>query len=322
MSLEIPQFVLNNRIKIPSVGLGCWMGSPGCGERAYAMVQKAIKYGYRHFDTAAGYGNEEQVGKAIKDSGVPRNEFYITTKLPNLAHNQVQEAFAESLRKLDCEYLDLYLMHWPQASIDGRVLASDESPTIIETWKEMEKLLDSGKVKSIGTSNFSIKTLQTLLLHCSVVPAVNQVELHPFLPSVSLHNFCEEKRIQLTAYCPLGRPMGEQLGPHNDPTIIKLAEKLKVDPGQVLLSWGVQKNIIVIPKTENENRMKTNITLVTLSREDMEAVDKIHTEPGKHRSTLTYHDQSGRVFGWTYEQLGWDMGIVSQIRRPAHQTCN
>ncbi|KAF9264021.1 Aldo/keto reductase [Marasmius fiardii PR-910] len=296
--------------------MGCWMGSPGGGQRVCDMVQKAIKSGYRHFDTASGYDNEEQVGKAIKDSGIPRSEFYITTKLGNTAHHQVQEAFAESLRKLDSEYIDLYLMHWPQASIDGRVIAPEESPTIIETWKEMEKLLDTGKVKTIGVSNFSIKTLQILLPHCSVIPATNQVELHPFLPCISFKKFCEEKGILLTAYSPLGRPVRGQPGPLNDPTVVKLAEKLKADPAQVIVSWGVQKNIIMIPKTENETRIRTNITLVTLSDDDLNTIDKIHTEPGKHRSTLTYHDQTGRVFGWTYEQLGWDMrlgGIVTSV---------
>ncbi|KAJ8076888.1 hypothetical protein PM082_001311 [Marasmius tenuissimus] len=315
MPTNVPQFTLNDGTRIPAIGLGCWMGTPGGGERVYDMVTKAIKIGYRHFDTAAGYANEEQVGKAIRDSGIPRSEFYITTKLANTDHHRVAEAFAESLHKLNNGYLDLYLMHWPQATVEGRVLAPEESPTIVETWKEMEKLLVSGKVRSIGVSNFSPRTLQVLLPHCTIIPATNQVELHPFLPSVALKTFCEEKGILLTAYSPLGRPSGDNIGVINDPTVVKIAERLGVDPAQILLSWAVHKDIIVVPKTENEARLRTNVTLVSLGSDDLETIDAIHTEPGKHRSLLGYHNTlPGTVFGWTYEQMGWDMtkgGIVA-----------
>ncbi|KAK1230492.1 hypothetical protein PQX77_006420 [Marasmius sp. AFHP31] len=230
MPTNVPQFTLNNGTRIPAVGLGCWMGTPGGGQRVYDMVAKAIKIGYRHFDTAAGYANEEQVGKAIRDSGIPRSEFYITTKLANTDHHRVAEAFAESLHKLNDDYLDLYLMHWPQATVEGR-------------------------------------------------------------------------------------PSGDNIGVINDPTVVKVAEKLGVDPAQVLLSWAVHRDIIVVPKTENEARLRTNITLVSLGRDDLAAIDAIHTEPGKHRSLLGYHNTvPGTVFGWTYEEMGWDMtegGIVA-----------
>ncbi|KAF7375875.1 aldo/keto reductase [Mycena sanguinolenta] len=202
---NIPSFTLNDGTKIPSIGMGCWMGVSGGGERVYDMCLAALQCGYRHFDTASGYANEEYVGRAIRDSGIPREEIYLTTKLGNVDHHRVKEAFEESLQKLDVAYVDLYLLHWPQGFINGKVLSPEEHPTFIETWKEMEKLLETGKVKSIGVSNFSIKTLEQLLPHCSIIPATNQVELHPCLPQTKLKAFCEDRGILLTAYSPLGR---------------------------------------------------------------------------------------------------------------------
>ncbi|KAJ3998710.1 Aldo/keto reductase [Lentinula boryana] len=318
---NVPSLTLNNGTKMPSVGMGCWMGIPGDDERVYYMCLNAIKAGYRHFDTAAGYGNEKQVGRAIRDSGIPRNEIYLTTKLPNPAHAKVREAFEESLEALDCEYIDLYLMHWPQAGKPDAPEWSDEafrpleSPTFVETWRDMEKLLAGGKVKSIGVSNFSIKNLEILLPECTVIPVTNQVEMHPCLPQIDLKDYCESKGIILTAYSPLGRPLGpdQPISLFNNNTITTIANKLGVDLAQVLLSWGVQRNTAVIPKTENEVRMKNNITLIQLSVEDMNAIDKLHLEPNMHR-TLAFSTRQtrGMIFGWTFEELGWDMvdGIV------------
>ncbi|KDQ58974.1 hypothetical protein JAAARDRAFT_205970 [Jaapia argillacea MUCL 33604] len=318
MAADIPVFTLNDGTKIPSLGLGCWMGVPGGGEKVLEMCQNALKVGYRHFDTAFGYGNEEQVGQAIRESGVPRSEIYLTTKLPNHHHHKVQESFETSLKALDCEYIDLYLMHWPQANDDaGNPLAPEQSPTIIETWKAMEALLKTGKVKTIGVSNFSIKTLTQLLPHCKVVPAMNQVELHPCLPSDDLKAFCDEKGIRLTAYSPLGRPMAPGAKPifFTDPTIASISEKLGVSPAQVVISWGVQRGTVVVPKSENVERMKANLALVKLSSEDMKAINDLHKQAGMHRSLLAYHNlDPGKVFGWTYEQIGWSMqpgGIVA-----------
>ncbi|KAF9075631.1 Aldo/keto reductase [Rhodocollybia butyracea] len=310
MAANIPSFMLNNGIKIPSVGMGCWMGTPGGGERVYHMCLNALKAGYRHFDTAAGYGNEEQVGKAIRESAIPRNEIFLTTKLANPYHSRVKEAFEESLKTLDCEYIDLYLMHWPQAGKQGwgdDVFRPDESPTFVETWRDMEKLLKGGKVKSIGVSNFSIKNLEILLPHCTVVPATNQVEMHPCLPQNDLKAYCASKGILLTAYSPLGQPTGpdQPISLFNNDAIKSIANKLNVDLAQVLLSWGVQRKTVVIPKTEKEMRMKTNITLIELSTEDMKAIDELHTQPNMHRTLV--HSASGVVFGWTYEEMGWNI---------------
>ncbi|KAJ6593577.1 Aldo/keto reductase [Mycena capillaripes] len=320
---EIPSFKLNDGSTIPSVGMGCYMGSRGfTPKQVYEMCQKAIKASYRHFDTATGYGNEQQVGDAIRDSGIPRTEFYITTKLANGDHSRVREAFEESFKRLNTEYIDLYLLHWPQASMGdvdfsqvnapNMALTPDEHPTFVETWKEIEKLLKTGKVKSIGVSNFSVKTLEVLLPQCSVVPATNQVELHPSLPQDDLKAYCEAKGILLTAYSPLGRSktfFAEQ------PVISALAEKYQTTAAQIILSWGVQRGTVVVPKSENESRMLANITLLKLSDEDMKEIGTLHLKPGMHKSLVEFHADDGSVYGWKYEWLGWNMtkgGIVPQ----------
>jgi len=308
MPVEIPYFTLNNETKIPSVGLGCWMGGVGGGERVYEMCQKALKIGYRHIDTASGYQNEQEVGRAIRDSGIPREEIYLTTKLPNGSHHDVQNSFQESLKSLGVEYVDLYLMHWPQAvtggSFIGNTLRPDEHPTFAETYLEMEKLLATGQVKSIGVSNFSIKNLTELLKHCSVVPAVNQVELHPCLPEHELKALCDKHGIHLTAYSPLG-----QAHPvFNDSAEVKeIASRYNITPTQVVLSWAVQRGTSIVPKSENEQRLTANITLVKLSDEDMNSLDEFHLKPGMHKSLLFYHQEDETVFGWKYEWLGWNM---------------
>ncbi|ETW75512.1 hypothetical protein HETIRDRAFT_461341 [Heterobasidion irregulare TC 32-1] len=324
---DVPSFALNNGSTVPSIGMGCWMGSPGGGERVKEMCDKALTVGYRHFDTASGYANEAKVGLAIAESGIPREQLYVTTKLWNGDHHRVREAFEESLAKLNCDYIDLYLMHWPQAvSAQGVTLQADEYPTIIDTWKEMEKLVDTGKVKSIGVSNFSIKTLTRLLPHCRIFPATNQVELHPYLPQTKLKAFCEERGILLTAYSPIGSPYASSGGLDTtvptlvaDPTVQAIADKHGATPAQALINWAVQRNTIVIPKSENLDRMTANITLVKLDDADMQALNVLHERPGMHRSLLSsYHDNNGSVFGWTYEQLGWDMklgGIVAEQSR-------
>ncbi|KAL1710694.1 NADP-dependent oxidoreductase domain-containing protein [Schizophyllum commune] len=320
-SPSIPKFKLNNGAEMPAVGMGCWMGGFGEADRAYEMCVKAVKCGYRHFDTASGYGNEEAVGRALRESGVPRSEFFVTTKLPNAGHHRVRESFEESLAALNLDYVDLYLIHWPQGerptgeqrntgNLGGTsYFAPDESPTFIEVWKEMEKLLATGKVKIIGVSNFSVKNLSALLPHCAVVPAVNQVEMHPCLPQNELKAFCDEKGILLTAYSPLGRHTTLM----EYPAINALAAKFEATPAQILLSWGVQRGTSVIPKSENAERMAKNLQLVKLSDEEMQAIDAIHKVPGMHKSLLKYHSEDGKVMGWTYEQLGWPMKIGGVI---------
>ncbi|VDC01505.1 unnamed protein product [Peniophora sp. CBMAI 1063] len=303
---DVPHATLNTGAKIPLVGLGCWMGEPGGGERAYEMTRKAIAAGYRHIDTAAGYANEEFVGKAIRDSGLPRSQFFITTKLNNTHHHTVSSALTSSLHALGTDYVDLYLMHWPQAVVDGRVLQPDEKPTINDTWAEMEKLYEQGKAKNIGVSNLSVRNLQRLQKTWTVVPAVNQIEMHPFLPQEETKAWCAAEGVHLTAYSPIGQPSEGSKAPSLLKTdlVVQLAEKYGATTGQILLSWGVQRGTSVIPKSENEERLKKNITIVKLEDADVKAIDELHKQPGLHRSVLGYHTDAG-VHGWTHEQLGW-----------------
>ncbi|KAG8992817.1 hypothetical protein FRB90_000893 [Tulasnella sp. 427] len=220
------------------------------------MVKTAIRLGYRHIDTAAGYRTEEAVGKAVRESGIPRSDFFVTTKLWNTDHGRVAEAFEESLARLGLEYIDLYLMHWPQAmSPSGNIPQPSESPTFVETWKAMEKLLQTGKVKSIGVSNFSIKTLEVLLDDAIIVPAVNQNDLMAY---------CKSRGIHLTASSPLGYANSPL---HSDGDILRVAWKYAITPAQVMLSWGMQRGTSVIPKSEKEERLQANISVSLHSAE-------------------------------------------------------
>lgn len=308
MTIDIPTITLNDGNKIPGIGMGCWMGSPGGHEEATRTTELALSLGYRHIDTAASYGNEEAVGKVIRESSVPRQDIFVTTKLAGRGHANVDEAFETSRRALGLDYIDLYLMHWPQAEdpSTGKTLQPDESPTFVETWLAMEKLKASGKVKSIGVSNFSIKNLEILLPKVTIVPAVNQIELHPCLPNSDLVNYCKEKGIVVTGYTPMGRPEAPF---YTDPVFALLAKKYNVAVGQILLSWAVQRGTIPLPKSSNEVRAKQNITLVELSKEDMAEIDAFHKKPGMHRS-LAYSNRGlvNSIFGWTFEQMGWNLG--------------
>ncbi|KAH9923661.1 Aldo/keto reductase [Fomitopsis serialis] len=301
------RLTLNNGTSIPAVGVGCWMGACGEGEHVTNMVKLALDLGYRHIDTAENYGNEQSVGKALRESGVPRHDVFLTTKLDQSDHGRVEQAFETSLTKLGVDHVDLYLMHWPMAyGESGDTLQPEESPTFVETWLEMEQLLADGRAKAIGVSNFNVKTLTKLLAHASVVPAVNQVELHPCLPQHELLNFCNERGILLTAYSPIGKAKFA-----DDPAItaIAAAHGPGVTGARILLSWGVQRGTAVIPKTVHTERLKENLQLVHLSAAEMETLDRFYRRPGSHRSVCGFHsaELGGSCFGWTYEQLGWAM---------------
>ncbi|KAI0084600.1 Aldo/keto reductase [Irpex rosettiformis] len=281
MAADIPHFTFNNGIKVPAIGLGSLMG-------AYEMCRNALKNGYRHLDTASVYRNEEEVGKAIRESGIPRSEIFLTTKLWNTDHNKAL------------------------ISDNGRDYSPglEESPTFIETWKEMEKLLDTGKVKSIGVSNFSIKNLEILLPHVKVVPVTNQVEVHPFYPQFELQKYCEQKGILLTAYSPLGMGSPEFF---KDPDFAKVVKAHNTNPGQIAISWLVQRGIPTIPKSANVERQKLNISLVKLTAEDVDTINAVHKKPGQHKSLLTAFAPGGVVFGWSYKQLGWPLDVEGNV---------
>lgn len=180
----------------------------------------------------------------------------------NTDHHRVAEAFNRSLKALDIEYIDLYLMHWPQGVMDGKHLQPEDHPTYHETWAAMVELLHTGKVRALGVSNFGVPLLESLLKTTKVVPAVNQVELHPCFPRVALRKYCEKNGIVLTAYSPIGQPAPGSVSPLlTDEDVVSLAKKHGATEAQVALSWGVQNGIVVVPKSENVERMKKNITV-------------------------------------------------------------
>ena len=247
-------YALNNGVKIPVLGFGTWQLNYQEGQKA---VNQALKFGYRLIDTAAYYQNEAEVGEAIRASGISRSEIFVVTKLWNSDHFMAKEAFEKSLANLGLGYIDLYLIHWPV-------------PERLESWKTLEKLLGSGKVKSIGVSNFTIRHLEELLDSASVVPAVNQVEFTPFLYQKDLLDYCRKKGIILEAYAPLTR--GSRLA---DPNLEEIAASHKKTPAQVMLRWSVQKGVIPLPRSKNPARIKENADIFdfNLTGKEMNAID-------------------------------------------------
>ncbi|KFZ02022.1 hypothetical protein V500_00472 [Pseudogymnoascus sp. VKM F-4518 (FW-2643)] len=271
-------FTLSTGAKIPAVGLGTWKSEPGEVTKAVAF---ALKDGYRHIDAALIYGNENEVGQGIKDSGVPREEIFVTSELWNTHQPNVKKGLQKTLDALGTDYLDLYLIHWPVRLVpneshellpvnpDGS-RSIDRSWDQSETWRQMEEVCKSGKVKAIGVANWSITYLEELRKTWTVVPAVNQVELHPFLPQHELREYCEKLGILLEAYSPLGSTGAPIM---SDPEIQKVAEKYGVSAATILISYHVNKGVVVLPKSVSEKRISSNKEAVKLSKEDLALLD-------------------------------------------------
>jgi diketogulonate reductase-like aldo/keto reductase len=256
---------LNNGVKMPWLGLGVWKVTEPA-ELDFA-VKTALKVGYRAIDTADAYGNEEGVGKAIRESGIPREELFITTKLWNRnqrkGYDATLKAIENSRKRLGLEYIDLFLIHWP---VKGKY---------IDSYKAMIKLYNEGLIRAIGVSNFHIHHLEHLMRETDVVPVVNQIELHPWLNQGPVIEFCKKHNIQVEAYSPL---MGGRLS--EIPEIENIAKKYQKTPAQIVLRWDLQREIVIIPKSVRENRIIENSQIFdfTLSDEDMEAINALNKD--------------------------------------------
>ena len=250
---------LNNGVEMPMVGLGVWKAATG--QETVQAVRWALQAGYRLVDTATIYGNEAEVGQAVRESGLPRGEVFVTTKLWNSEQlNGTQRAALEkSLDALGLGYIDLYLMHWP---VPGKFL---------ETWAILEELYQSGRVKAIGVSNFQQHHLQALLAQAKVVPAVNQIELHPHLAQVALCDFCREQGIAVQSWRPLGGGKSDLL---QDPVIGGIGRAHGKSHAQVILRWNLQRGIHIIPKSVQQPRIVQNADLFDfeLSEAEMDAI--------------------------------------------------
>jgi diketogulonate reductase-like aldo/keto reductase len=265
---------LNTGATMPWLGLGVWQVA---GEaETERVVRSAIELGYRSIDTAKAYGNEVGVGKGVRNSGVPRDRLFVTTKVWNddIRADRVEAAFDQSLRDLGLDYVDLYLVHWP---IRGRIVAA---------WKAMERIFASGRAKAIGVSNHIEEHLDELLAAARVVPAVNQIEFHPWLQSPSLVDRCRQRGIAVEAWSPLMRG-GELLA---DPVLVRIARAHGRTPAQVVLRWNIERGVVTIPKSANPQRQAENAAIFdfTLEDSDLAAIARLDRQHRSGADPLTF----------------------------------
>jgi len=251
MDVRTASLALNTGASIPQVGLGVWQAPRGTATRD--AVATALRTGYRHIDTARVYGNEQDVGAGIAASGVPRSEVFVTTKLWNddQGYDAARVAFDASLDRLGLDYIDLYLIHWP---VPGKRL---------ESWRALERIFHDKRARAIGVSNFMTRHLDELLANATVVPAVDQFELSPFLQHRDTRATCAKHGIVVEAYSPLTR--GKRLG-HK--TVVAIAKRIRKSPAQVLLRWGIQQGVVILPKSVHESRILENAQLFDFTLDD------------------------------------------------------
>lgn len=252
MTIHQAYLAFHDGRKIPQLGYGTWQLT---GEVAVPAILTALETGYRSIDTAAMYGNETEVGLAVARSGIPREDLFITTKVWNNrhGHDEPKIALAESLERLQLDYVDLYLIHWPVPK-ENRYL---------ETWQALIQLRDEGLAKSIGVCNFEVEHLQALLDQTGVLPVVNQIELHPYFQQAALRSFHADHGILTQAWSPLGQGTVLQ-----DPVILELAHRLQITAAQVILAWHLQSGRLVIPKSANAQRIRENFNVWTAHLDD------------------------------------------------------
>jgi glycerol 2-dehydrogenase (NADP+) len=292
MAVSVPTTIrLPNAItpdaSIPAIGLGTWQSSPG--QVTDAVTYALSEAGYRHIDGAFAYGNEKEVGKGIKQSGVKREDIFITSKIWCTYHRKVEENTDEILENLGVDYVDLLLIHWPiplnpngnhpffPTKPDGS-RDIDEGRELKDTWKDLEDVQRKGKAKHIGVSNFSEYTLSKILPFATIKPVVNQIELHPYLPQFKLVEYLKSEGIVPQAYSPLGSTNTPIL---KDEVIVELAKKYDVQPAQIVIGWFIAKDIVVLPKSVTASRILVNSTPAKLSAEDVAKIDALSTDPEK-----------------------------------------
>ncbi|WP_444817333.1 aldo/keto reductase [Streptococcus sp. HJ1] len=271
-------YTLNNGVSIPVLGFGTWKAENG--EVAYQAVLEALKDGYRHIDTAAIYKNEESVGRAIRDSGIPRQEIFVTTKLWNTNHSydEACQAFEESMEKLGLDYLDLYLIHWPNPK---PLRENDEWKTRnAEVWRAMEDLYQEGKIRAIGVSNFLPHHLEALLETARIIPAVNQIRLAPGVYQEEVVDYCKEKGILLEAWGPFGQ--GELF---DKKEVQEIAAKHGKSVAQIALAWSLAEEFLPLPKSVTASRIQSNLDCfgIELSKEEREVLKTISVTSGAPR---------------------------------------
>ena len=240
----IPNIKLNNGKQIPQVGLGIWQMHEE--HECKQAVKWALQAGYRHFDTAQYYANEQFLGEALKESGVARDEVFVTTKIrvDNFTAGRLARSFDESLKKLQMEAVDLLLLQFPVPMLrDG-------------AWRKLEEIYGEGRAKSIGVSNYTIRHLEHLLKNCSVRPAVNQIEVHVFLQQPELIKYCQDNDIAVVAYSPLAQGQGM-----DNPVLVDIAKKHGKTPAQIMLRWCIEQNLVIIPKSVHQERIRQNINI-------------------------------------------------------------
>ena len=261
-------FTLNNGIQIPCVGYGTWR-TPA-GEDTLNAVKEAIACGFRHIDTAQLYGNEESVGKGIKESGVSREELFVTTKLKNSeqGYDATLKAFEGSLKRLDLEYLDLYLIHWP---IPG-MFKENWKEVSRETWKAFERLYEEKLIRAIGLSNFLPHHIQNIAVTANIAPSVDQLEIHPYFTQKEAVAYCQKEKIQVQAWSPLGHGTVLQ-----DETLLQIGKKYNKTAAQTALRWELQQDVLPISKSLNVDRMKQNMNIFdfNLTKEECEIITNL-----------------------------------------------
>ena len=313
-------FKFSNGDEMPALGLGTWKSKPG---EVCNAVRDAIKQGYRHIDCAYIYMNEAEIGQAFSDAfksgDVKREELWITSKLWNSAHlvKAVRPAIEKTLKDLQLDYLDLYLMHWPVALKPGvgfpqseQDFISLEEIPISDTWKAMEACAKAGLTRHIGVSNFTINKIKDLLTKCEIRPEANQIELQPFLAQNDIKKFCKKENIVVTAYSPLGstdRPAQfkapDEPSLMENPVIMDIAKTHGYTPAQVLIRWAIQRGTSVIPKSVNPGRMKQNLDAasIELTEEDMKRIGAMDRHERILKGALWYAPD----LGYTTDTL-WD----------------